>query len=109
MKEKRRVSPKRRRQHPGTPNVRGKKIVLASQININRLQPFVDRVLKTLGVAGALVTDESLIADLLDFRPLTQDYTRLRIAAEALGIPILGGDYLHEVAERLRSKEEANG
>lgn len=45
--------------------MKNKKFELASTNTTDQLQHFVDRVLKSLGHQGALVTDESYISDFL--------------------------------------------
>lgn len=40
-----------------------KKIVFAPQERIKQLQPYVDKVLKAIGVKGAWVSDESTLGD----------------------------------------------
>ena len=110
MVEKRREHPKRRSQHPGFPDFRGKKFILASQINVKRLQPYIDRILELLGFSDALVTDKTYVTDFLFWKdPKEIKEQQLQALAEQLGVAVGWDDYLYEVADRLRVKEEANG
>ena len=108
-----------------------RKIVWASAVVVEALQPFVDEVLGCVaehtgqpGVAGAMVTDESAIYDFLRSTP-TYNYSKhpfkdelircttsdtpenrelvKKMAAE-LEVPVDIWDRIYEVAIRLRDK-----
>jgi hypothetical protein len=71
---------------------------LAPTVLVDALAPYVERVLEALRQPEALVTDLSVIAD---FSP--DDGVRAAASAE-LGVSMKSGDYVYEVAQRLRDK-----
>jgi hypothetical protein len=82
------------------------KIKAASQDDIKALRPHVQTVLQALaamlgdkGILGAWVSDESLPSDFgsVDYEALSQ----------ALGIPVERGEYLWQIAWKLKQKISA--
>lgn len=78
----------------------GKLIVFASTLNIERLQPYVDRVLEAVGHPEALVTDKSMIADF----PIEDD--ELPELSEKLGVEVKQDSYIWKLAEDLSNLNE---
>jgi len=78
------------------------KIELADHNKIDELQPYVDKVLKALGHTEALVTDESLVSDFLDIFDKERRVKQAAKAKKKLGVDLFPGDYLWEVAERIK-------
>jgi len=82
-----------------------KRFELASQTNVNELQPYIDRVLKALGHSEALVTDESVVWDMLEvFSDEKNMQKQLDKAHKILGVNINSNDLIITVAERLRKQ-----
>jgi hypothetical protein len=101
------------------------KIKTSSQIVTKDLKKYVDQVTEAFGRPEALVTDESIVADLLEIggtdyqsrRGNTETWTQhagkpevakanaeaLRQASEKLSIPIEPSDLIIAVAHRLRN------
>lgn len=79
------------------------KIELADDFNVSGLRPYVNRVLAVMGHPEALVTDESMVSDFLDFSDLKEKRMRsvLRFSKK-LGIDILMEDLIWEAAQRLK-------
>ena len=74
------------------------RIELASQVLTDTYEDEVEQVLTALGHPDALVTDESAISD-FDVRG---DDECLALS-KVLGVPVNHGDYILDVAKRLRS------
>ena len=74
------------------------RIELASQVLTDVYHDEVEQVLVALGHPEALVTDESCISD---FDVRGDEWLAL---SKVLGVPINRGDYILDVAKRLRSK-----
>jgi hypothetical protein len=83
--------------------VRGKKIVFAPQDKIRDLRPWVEQVLKAIGHPEAWVSNQSCVGD---FGPDDEEMAQIQ---EALGIPVKGGDYIVDVAQRLKEKVTGRG
>ena len=105
---RRRENPKRPVKHPGIPDFRGKKIVIASDINIRRLYEYVPAVLEAIGYPTALVTDASKIHDFpvkCECHPDRDDSDSEDVSvaevAQRLNVPVMPTDYIWEVAERV--------
>ena len=81
-----------------------KKIELASQNKIDKLQPYIDKVLKALGHPEALVTDESMVCDFLDIFDKDERVKQVKKAHKKIGVNIFPGDYIWEVAERIKNE-----
>ena len=78
-------------------------IVSASKDNIELFQPYVVKVLDAIGHPEAWVTDESSIGD---FLPLGKDYQEfVNDVATNLGIGINKGDFIVDIAMRLKALE----
>ena len=78
-----------------------KKIELASQKKTDKLQPFIDKILKAFGQSEALVTDESIVADFIDVFDKEERIKQVKEAKKKLKVELYPGDYLWEVAERM--------
>jgi hypothetical protein len=76
------------------------RVELAPQIRIDNLRPQIKILLKAFGHPEALVTDESLVWDML------WDGKKLVAIRRKLKIPIATNDYIFSVAERLRARVE---
>ena len=72
---------------------------LAPRHAVEAFWPEVERVLDALGYPGALVTDESIVAD------FGLSDAAVRGAAFRLRIPIAQDDHLYALAFRLRVKD----
>lgn len=101
------------------------KIKTSPQVVIKDLRKYVDQVIEALGRSDALVTDESIVADLMEMggtdyqsrRGNTEMWTQhagkpevaqanaelLRQAGEKLRVPIEPNDLIITVAYRLRN------
>lgn len=96
----------------------------APQDATNALEPFIDRVLEVIGHPEALVTDRSLIRDFLDWsdrpgrmrrgkgpwveRPANpeakvENEAILTALREKLKVPVEPGDYIVDVARRMKA------
>jgi len=80
-----------------------KKIVLASQKSIKKLQPWVDYILAILGHPGALVTDESYLTDFFDFGK--ESKTARKKFCDKLGFHT-DSDSIIEIAQQLKNHFE---
>jgi hypothetical protein len=78
------------------PNKPEYKFTIAPRDRVRRFADEVARVLAAIGYEDALVTDESSIWDF----GLEPD--ELRALGETLGLVITKGDYIVDIAERLR-------
>lgn len=84
-----------------------KKIELADQDKIDKLQPYVDKVLKSLGHSEGLVTDESLVSDFLDIFDKDERIRQISKSKKKIKVDIFPGDYIWEVAERMKSEKSS--
>ena len=77
------------------------KIVFAEQKKVEILKPYVDRVLEAIGHPEAWISDRSSIGDFRqgDYQEFVND------VAAKLGIGINKGDYLVDIAMRLKALE----
>jgi hypothetical protein len=90
---------------PDTGPAPKEKIVFADQTVVDALRPYVQEVLDCLaekcrqrGYANAFVTDESRISD---FMP---QQSAVKAMGAALGVSVERGDYIYEIAIRLRDR-----
>ena len=75
----------------------------AAQDNIDKLQPYVDRILEALGHPEAFVTDESIVGDFINvFSTKEERYVVAAQLSSKLGLVIETKDYIYKIAERLR-------
>ena len=86
-------------QKPFDPRL-ARRMELGSQTRIEDLWPQVNVLLKAFGYPGALVTDESLVWDML------RDGRKLVAIRRKLKVPISTRDYIFVVAERLAAKRK---
>ena len=78
------------------------KFELADQDKTVALEEFVNKIIKALGHPEALVTDESLISDYLDIFDSQYGIKQLEKAKKIIKVDIFPGDYIWEVAERMK-------
>ena len=75
----------------------------AAQDNVDKLQPYVDRILEALGHPEAFVTDESIVGDFINvFSSKEERYVVAAQLSSKLGLVIETKDYIYKIAERLR-------
>jgi hypothetical protein len=76
---------------------------MASQDRVERLNRYVQRVLKVLGFEDAMVTDESLVADFSDFG---QGFSpgQLRRLRKRLGLPVSNDASIADLADALANE-----
>lgn len=67
------------------------------------LRPYVDQILEAVGHPEALVTDESTLFDFIC------DFAQISEIGKKLGVDVINGDYLFQIAERLKKKGESGG
>jgi hypothetical protein len=79
------------------------KIISAPVSKIEEVETMVDSILEAIGHSDAYVTDESMMSDFfeygLDKREHHKELERIR---EVLGVNVSLGDYLYEIALRMR-------
>jgi hypothetical protein len=83
-----------------------KKIEMANDKKIKELEPYVEKILKTLGysVSEVIVTDESYITDFINvFYTKEQKNEVLKNISKKLGIEVLLKDTIYEVAEKCKN------
>jgi len=78
------------------------KFELADQDKTVALEGFINKIMKALGHSEALVTDESLISDYLDIFDSKAGIKQLEKAKKIIKVDIAPGDYIWEVAERMK-------
>lgn len=92
------------------------RIVFAPQKKVENYEKELDVILEVLGHPEALITDESSVGDFTSVGFFRQPLTK-RIAkrkqlevrySKLLGMPVALHDLLVDVAERLRTKQEAD-
>jgi hypothetical protein len=76
-----------------------KKFEIAEQDKVNERQKSVRVLLKALGHPVALVTDESMVSDFLDFFSQERRDKQLKRLEKKLGFPVRENDYVWQVAE----------
>lgn len=69
----------------------------SDRVDSEELGPYVDKLLEVLGHPEAMVTDESLIWDFVFSEP-----ERVEEISESLGFEVKDGDYLADVAEKMK-------
>lgn len=86
-----------------------KKFELADNSKTDKLQPYINKILKALGCTDALVTDESYITDLIDvFTNATEKDKILKKLSKKLKVKISVNDYVWQVAERMYGKNKTS-
>jgi hypothetical protein len=80
-----------------------REVMFPPQVQVDDLPQWVGLVLEAVGHPEAWVSDESMVGDFWIGDPDRQE--QVDRVAEVLGIEVSSGDYIHEVARRLR---EAN-
>jgi hypothetical protein len=95
------------------PTTKGKKISWPKADKVKALRPWLDEILKAIGVRSAYISDQSSIGD---FEPLFEDgemdfgekgpekRCSLKSVSEDLGVEVAFKDLLIDVAERMRAK-----
>lgn len=78
------------------------KFELADQDKTEALDKYITKIMKALGHSEALVTDESLISDYLDIFDDLRRKKQLDKAKKIIKVDIFPGDYIWEVAERMK-------
>ena len=73
----------------------------ASQVKVDVLKIYVDKVLKCIGHSEAFVTDESTISDFLDILDEEEADRQIKKYMKKLEIFIHPRDYIWEVAARV--------
>lgn len=87
-----------------------KSLALAGEIEfapsdgVEALQPYVDKVLSALGFSNAWVSDESCVGD---FRQDQESVEWAASASEKLGMIVASGDYIVDVARRMKEMGSA--
>jgi hypothetical protein len=77
----------------------GVEISLAASEEADKLAPWVEQVVKACGAPGAWISDQSCVCDFF----FGEDHAaRTQEVSVTLGVPVKCGDYIHEVARRLR-------
>lgn len=76
------------------------KVEIPPQLHVFDLEEYVDEVMATIGMEEAFVTDFSRIGDF----GLTEE--EALEAMEVLGIEMEPGDYIYQVAQRLKDSRE---
>lgn len=89
--------------------LQNKKITSALRVKIKELQAWVDQVLSATGHSEAYVTDKSLMWDLISVCSEEEDKEIAKNIGNKLGVAIGPDDYVFEVAERLRDRENMSG
>ena len=88
-------------------DLKGKKIVSAPTDKIAEAGALVDRILDAVGHPEAYVTDESMVSDFfeigLDKKGRSRELARIR---GLLGVQLSAGDYLFELALRMRANRK---
>jgi hypothetical protein len=84
-----------------------KKIELAEQDKIDKLQPYIDKVLNALGHPEALATDESMVCDFLDIFDKDERVKQVKKAHKKIKVNIFPGDYIWEVAKRIKNAKSS--
>jgi len=85
----------------------GKKIMFASEQEVQRLAKYVEKVLKVFGHPEAWVSDLSSVADFLCcFSTEKEQSAKLRKFAKAFGFEVEMSDLVWKVAERLQKAEK---
>lgn len=88
-------------------NPKGKKLKFECAPRLStespELRPFMEKVLKALGHPDAFVTDESTVWEFVFSYEGKAKSAKLRRISKALGFKIKGGEYLIDLAERLRT------
>lgn len=83
-------------------SIKGKKIRLTSQKTVNKpeLKPYVDKILKAIGVKTAWISDKSSFGDFAFLEE--EDLGRM---SEELGVYVEWESLLGETAERMQENE----
>jgi hypothetical protein len=83
---------------------RVKKISLARSSKVDKLDLWVDKVLKILGHGDALVTDMSTLWDFFDIFNNNEDKEKKLLSKweKKLGFPVKGSDYIWKVAQKFK-------
>ena len=76
----------------------------ASTELVDELRPYVDQILEGLDLSDILVTDESRL-----FTLVHGDFKKIEELKGKLEVDVINGDYLFQVAERLKKKENSAG
>ena len=79
-----------------------KKIELASQEKVEVYAKEIENLLKAMGHPEALVTDESLVSDFLDIFDKQERIKQIEKIKKKIKIDVFPGDFLWEVAKRMR-------
>src|ERR1019366_9445507 len=87
------------------PEVKGKKIVWPKQNKVKELRPWLDEILKAVGVKSAYISDDSSIGDFeilffdaeVDFGEGPTKRCSLKSVSEALGVEVTFKDLLIDV------------
>jgi hypothetical protein len=91
--------------------VKGRIIELAPQSKIDQLDPdnkYVPKILKALGHSEALITDESEIYHFMCFFCSKKENEKeLKKISKKLGVEVNENDYLTEVIEKLKKREDS--
>jgi len=74
-------------------------------IQVEKLSPYMDKILKALGFPDSFATDESLIWDFMDVFDKEAGHKALAKAEKKLKIKIDKDEYVIDVAKRLQGKE----
>jgi len=85
-------------------SIKGKKIRLTPQKTVNKpeLKPYVDKILKAIGVKNAWISDKSSFGDFAFLEE--EDLGRM---SEELGVYIEWTSLLGETAERMQENEQS--
>jgi hypothetical protein len=74
----------------------------AATSDVERLQPWVDRIIAAVGLGWAFISDESTMGDFFLFGGDAEQ--RMRAVAGELGTPFAPADRVIEVADRMRQR-----
>ena len=75
---------------------------IASHDKVTVLDKYVTKIIKALGHSEFLVTDESLVSDFMDIFDKEERIKQAKKAKKILKVDIFPGDYIWEVAERMK-------
>ena len=79
-----------------------KEIELVSQEKVEIYAKEIEKLLKAMGHPEALVTDESLVSDFLDIFDKQERMKQIEKIKKQIKIDIFPGDFLWEIAKRMR-------
>lgn len=81
--------------------------VTSARVDSKELQPYIDRLLCSMGHAESFISDESRISDFIDITfNKRQKEKWLKSLEKNIGIKVCESDFLVDVAEKMKNKNK---